>query len=126
MKKVLFKNKIFRIGFAIMLTILFFLNLFSFLTTLKLLPLVATIAQGIIVYFIISKNKLAKIGIKIWASILIFGAGLSLLGKILKLIAQKSPLSFNNEVFLDFLLLFFGVLVYYLANKTIVIKKEVI
>ena len=50
--------------------------------SIALLPIAI---QGVLLFLIFSKNKNAKIGIKIWAIILMLGYGISFLAKLLKI-----------------------------------------
>jgi len=121
MEKIRFKEKTFEyalIGYIILLLCWNFYGLTSG-TFKALLPIAI---QGILLFLIFSKNKNAKIGIKIWAIILILSHGISFLAKLFKIaLGDEINLTelLNKVVFLTI-----GILIYVFNEKYVEISKE--
>ncbi|MCB4800296.1 hypothetical protein [Neotamlana laminarinivorans] len=122
MEKVIFKEKAFEyslIGYIILLLCWNFYGLSSG-NFIAFLPIAI---QGILLFLIFSKNKNAKIGIKIWAIILILSHGISFLAKLLKIgLGDEINLT---EILNKAIFLIIGILIYSFNEKYVeLIKTE--
>ena len=121
MEKVIFKEKTFEyslIGFIVLLLCWNFYGLSS--GNLKALLPIAI--QGTLLFLIFTKNKNVKIGIKIWAIILILSHGISFLAKLVKIgLGDEINLTelLNKAIFLTI-----GILIYVFNEKYVEISKE--
>ena len=98
-----------------------FWNFYVF-STGEIKALMPILLQGILLYLIYSKNKYAKLGIKIWAVILILSYGMQFFAKILK-VTLGDEIEFstiaNKAVFMTF-----GILMYIFNEKYVDIIKQ--
>ena len=124
MEKAYFSNKIFKTSLIVVLGILSFWNLCLLLLWKEPITLFTIIMQVTILLLIIKESKYAKLGIKIWSLILITGSALSFLGKSIKFFVGDNSINSFKGLFIEFLLLIIGILIYYYANKTIKIKTS--
>jgi hypothetical protein len=121
MEKSEFKNKIFEYSLIGYLISLLCWNLYA-LDIGNLFGLIPIGIQGILLFLIISKNKYVKIGIKIWAIILILSHGLSLVGKsIKKFLGDEIIISelMNKIIFLTI-----GIFIYVFNEKYVELVKS--
>ena len=120
MKKIEFKNKVFEYSLIGCIILLLCWNLYT-LTTGNLKSLISITFQGILLFLIFSKNKYAKIGIKIWAIILFLSHGISFLAILIKSFLGDEILItqlFNKASFL-----ILGIFIYVSNEKYIDITK---
>ena len=87
----------------------------------NLIGIIPIVIQLIIIYLIFDKNKLAKIGIKIWSIILIAGPSLSILGGLLKTVGGIDL--DVNKLIERIIMLSIGILIFYYNDKTVKIEK---
>ncbi|WP_242203166.1 hypothetical protein [Aestuariivivens insulae] len=122
MEKIRFKEKAFEYALIGYIILKLLWNIYG-LTTGITKALIPITLQGILLYLIFSKHKYAKIGIKIWAIILILSYGLSFLAKIVKIILGDE---IETTVLLNkALLLTIGILIYVFNEKYVeIIKTE--
>ena len=121
MTKIKFKEKAFEYALIGYISLLLCWNFYG-LTTGNLKALIPIAIQGILLFLIFSKNKNAKIGIKIWAIILILSYGISFLAKLIKIaLGDEINLTelLNKAVFL-----LIGILIYVSNEKYVEISKE--
>jgi len=121
MEKIKFKEKAFEYSLIGYIILLLSWNLYG-LTTGNIKALLPITIQGVLIFLILSKNKNAKIGIKIWAIILILSHGISFLAKLFKI-------GLGDEINLTELLtkaisLTIGILIYVCNEKYVEISKE--
>ncbi len=120
MEKIILKNKIFEyflIGFLIILLVR---NLYA-LGTGNLIGIITCGIQGLLLFLILTKNKFGKIGIEVWAIILVLSNGISLLAKLIKaLFGNEIPITvlFKKLIFLTI-----GILIYIFSKKYVEIVK---
>ena|SRR5690606_859555 len=120
MEKIIFKEKAFEYSLIGYITLLICWNFYGLLSG-NLMALVPIAIQGTLLFLIFSKNKYAKIGIKIWAIILILSHGLSLLAKIVKIILGDE---IEMTVLLNkIVMLTIGILIYIFNEKYVDIIK---
>lgn len=120
MEKIEFKNKTFEYSLIGFIILLLCWNLYT-LTTGISKALIPIIIQVILIILIFLKNKHAKIGIKIWAIILILSYGISFLAKLVKIfLGDEIVLSelINKAIFL-----ILGILIYMFNEKYVEITK---
>lgn len=118
--KTKFINPTFYYLLIIFISILLIYNIFSLINKFDLIILIPILIQTLLLYLIISKNKFAKIAIKIWTIIfLIVGSSFQIIGKILLLISY----GFLEEKIIEFIsilpILIIGILILVFTNKTV-------
>ena len=98
-------------------------NIISLIFQFNLLTFLPITIQIFLLYLILSKNKYAKIGIKIWTILFVITAfGLQFLGKTLKIFADGF-IAFNPaEYFRVLFFLIIGILILVFTVKTVVVK----
>ncbi len=122
MEKIRFKEKAFEYALIGYIGLKLLWNFYG-LTTGITKALIPISIQGILLYLIITKNKNAKIGIKIWAIILILSHGISFLAKLLK-IALGDEINLT-ELLNKAIFLIIGILIYSFNEKYVeLIKTE--
>jgi|TARA_R110001592_G_scaffold196893_1_gene444768 hypothetical protein len=94
-------------------------NLYSSITTGRLIGLLPITVQGVLIGLILTKNQYAKIGIKIWAIFLAVASGLQFVGRLL----QDSADNFANANSLHYIMIGFtalvGITIVIYVNKTV-------
>ena len=120
MNKITFKNQTFYYLLISYLIILICWNSYALLNG-NLIGIIPIVIQLIIIYLIFDKNKLAKIGIKIWSIILIAGPSLSILGGLLKTVGGIDLEV--NKLIERIIMLSIGILIFYYNDKTVKIEK---
>ena len=118
-EKVRFKNRVFYLLLISCLILLSAWNIYA-LTIGDLKAIIPIIIQGVLLFLILTENKHAKLGIKIWAIILILSNGISFLAKLLKIFLG------DEVVFLDLLnktvFIMVGVSTYFFNKKYVEIS----
>ena len=120
MEKLEIKNKIFEYSLIGYLILLLCWNLYA-LDTGNLYGFMPIGIQGILLFLIFTKNKYAKIGIKIWAIILILSHGLSLAGKSIKIFLGDEIII--TELLNKIIFLTIGILIYMFNDKYVELLK---
>ena len=120
MEKTKFNNTTYYWAVMTIFILLLANNLFVAIVGFRVVVLLPVVILSILLFLTITKNKLAKSGIKIWAMIfLIIASGLQFFGQFLKDIAY----GFGNIDFWYYmktgLSVCLGILIYIYANKTI-------
>jgi len=72
---------------------------------------------------VLMKNKYAKIGVKIWAIILMIGGGLVILGKLLKLLIGDDISDGIEKLILNIIIFTVGLFIYSFNQKTVEVKQ---
>ncbi|WP_159019541.1 hypothetical protein [Algibacter sp. L3A6] len=122
MEKTIFKNKIFEYSLIGYLILLSSWNLYV-LGTGNLFAIITCGIQGLLLILILTENKYAKNGIKIGAIILIFGHGLSLIGKSIKIFLGDEIVT--SELLKKTIFLTIAILIYVFNEKyTELVKTE--
>lgn len=112
--KTIFKNKVFYLLLISCLILLSAWNIYS-LTIGNSKAIIPILIQGILIFLILTENKHAKLGISIWAILLMFSNGISFLAKLFKIfLGDEIVFSalLNKIVFLTI-----GVLIYFFNKK---------
>lgn len=121
--KTYFKNAIFYWVIISLISLLLFLNLFAFITTLNPIALLPIIIQTILLLLLFTQHKYAKIGIKIWTILfLIIANGLQLLGAILQIMGGGNPTTTILDYTKFIALILLGVAILFFTNKTVETK----
>lgn len=123
MEKTFFKNQTFQILIIVALGLLICWNLYTFLITKSLVALVPSLIQIVIFILVLLKHKHAKMGINIWAIILMLGGGLVILGKLLKLIAGDDIMDGIGKLILNIIIFSAGLAIYNFNQKTVEVKR---
>lgn len=123
MKKTIFTNQIFKGIILITLCILIILNTYSLLIQQRIMSVLPLFIQAIVMFLIIKEHKYAKLGIKIWTIFIITGYGMSLVGKLIKVLLENNY-SANTVYFLSeqVLFLLIGFTILYFNNKTVKVE----
>ncbi len=120
MEKIRFKEKAFEYSLIGYIILLLCWNLYA-LTTGNMQALISISIQGILLFLIFSRNKNAKIGIKIWAIILILSHGISFLAKLLKIFLGDE---INiMELLKKAIFITIGILIYVFNEKYVEVSK---
>lgn len=120
MEKTIFKNKLF---YYLLISYLILLICWNSYTVTKgvLFGILPIVVQLILLYLIFDKNKLTKQGIKIWSIVIIFGYGISLFAKLLKIgLGDKIIIV---DLLNKFIFLSIGILIYVFYEKHTEIVK---
>jgi len=123
MEKTFFKNQTFRILIIVVLGLLICWNLCTFLLTKSLAALIPTIIQIIVLTLVLIRHKHAKMGINVWAVILMLGGGLVILGKLLKLVAGDDIMDGIGKLILNIIIFVAGLAIYNFSQKTVEVKR---
>ncbi|ETN93965.1 hypothetical protein [Zhouia amylolytica] len=123
MERTVFKNQSFYILLITFLGILLCWNLWTFWNSKNLIALIPAIIQIIILGLIFTKNKQAKLAIKIWAIILIAGPSLSILGNTIKVLLGDEILSKIMPLIIQILILTAGLYINHFNNTTVELKN---
>ena len=120
MEKIEFKNKLFEYSLIGLLILLLCWNLYA-LTLEGFKALIPILIQGTLLFLILSKNKQAKIGIKIWSIILILSYGISFFIKSFEILL-------GDEIEINIIIkkgvyLIIGILIYSFNKKYVEIIK---
>ena len=121
MDKTIFKNKLF---FYLLISYLIFLVVWNSYALIlgNLVGGLSVLIQAILLLLIFNKHKYAKLGIKLWSTILIIGFSLSIFGKLIKIFLGDEiiiPVLMEKIIFL-----IFGILIYTANEKYVEIKSE--
>ncbi len=90
--------------------------------TQNLIALIPAVVQLIILILILTKNKHAKLGIKIWSILLIVGPSLSILGKTIQILLGDDVLGKVGPPIIQILILFAGLTIYHYNTTTVEVK----
>jgi energy-converting hydrogenase Eha subunit E len=123
MEKTVFKNQTFQILIIVALGLLLCWNLYTFLFLKSLVALIPIIVQITVLVLVLMKNKYAKIGVKIWAIILMIGGGLVILGKLLKLLIGDDISDGIEKLILNIIIFTVGLFIYSFNQKTVEVKQ---
>ncbi len=121
--KTYFNNSIFYWIITSAISLLLLLNIFTLIASFNPITFLPIIIQSLLLYLIFTKNKNAKLGIKIWSILfLIIANSLQLLGGILQILGKGNP----NLGLLDYLklviLILIGTFILIFTNKTVDVK----
>ena len=123
MEKTFFKNQSFQILIIVALGLLICWNLYTFLISKSLIALIPTIIQIIVLVLVLMKHKHAKMGINVWAVILMLGGGLVILGKTIKLLIGDDVTDGIGKLVLNVIILLAGLAIYNFNQKTVEVKR---
>lgn len=123
MEKTFFKNQLFQILIIVALGLLICWNLYTFLISKSLIALIPTIIQIIVLVLVLTKHKHAKMGINVWAVILMLGGGLVILGKTIKLLIGDDVTDEIGKLVLNVIILLAGLAIYNFNQKTVEVKQ---
>lgn len=88
------------------------------------LALISVSIQSTVLYFIVTKNKYVKLGLKIWGGLMTLTGGLRLFSMLLYLIIQRYEMVNSFVFYQSSIYLIFGILIIVFSEKTILeIKK---
>lgn len=119
MKKTKFENLILYYSIIILLICLILFNFYSTFQTQNYIGFLPILLQLTLLILIINKHKFAKVGIKLWAILLIIVFGLKIVGKLLKDSADDT-LSSNLEKYIILIIGFtIGIILLNLTNTTV-------
>ena len=120
MEKIFFRNKTFFYLLISYLILLLLWNSYAVLTG-NLFGIIPIFIQLIIIYLLYDKNKNAKIGIKIWSIFLIIGPSLSIIGKLLKVLAGEDLEIY--KLIEKIIMITIAILIFYFNENTVEIQK---
>ena len=89
----------------------------------NLMGLIAVVIELALLYLLFNKHKLTKTAIHFWAIIMMIGPGLSIFGKLIKVVTGDDLNLMVNSLVQNLLLFTFGLIIYY-CNKTSVFIAE--
>lgn len=122
MEKTFFKNQLFQVLIIVTLVLLLCWNIYIFLISKSLIALIPIIVQIIVLVLVLIKHKHAKMGIKVWAIILMLGGGLVILGKTLKLLIGDDISDEIGKLILNLIIFLTGLAIYKFNETTEVVK----
>ncbi|MEK6152568.1 hypothetical protein WIW50_04885 [Flavobacteriaceae bacterium 3-367] len=123
MKKTVFKNQTFQVIIIFTLGILICWNLYTFLISLSLIGLIPTIIQIVVLTLVLLKHRNAKMGINVWAVLLMLGGGLVIVGKIIKLLIGDDISNGIGKLLLNIVFFSAGLAIYRFNQKTVEVKR---
>ena len=123
MEKTFFKNQTFQVLIIAALGLLICWNLYTFLISMSLIALIPTLIQIIVLVLVLMKHKHAKMGINVWAVILMLGGGLVILGKLLKFFAGDDIMDGIGKLILNVIIFSTGLAIYNFNQKTVEVKR---
>lgn len=123
MEKTFFKNQPFQALIIATLGLLICWNLYTFLISMSLMALIPTLIQIIVLVLVLMKHKHAKMGINVWAVILMLGGGLVVLGKLLKIFAGDDIMDGIGKLILNVIVFSVGLAIYIFNQKTVEVKR---
>lgn len=123
MEKIFFKNQTFQILIIGALGLLIYWNFYTFLLFKSLIALIPTLIQIIVLILVLMKHKHAKMGINVWAVILMLGCGLVILGKLLKIFAGDDVMDGIGKLILNVIIFSAGLAIYNFNQKTVEVKR---
>lgn len=123
MEKTFFKNQTFQVSVITLLVLLICWNLYTFLITKSLVTLIPTTIHTIVLVLVLMKHKHAKMGVNVWAVILMLGGGLVILGKLVKLFVGDDITDGIGKLLLNVIILSAGLLIYKYNQKTVQVKR---
>ena len=125
MQKTIFKNDIFYWLLLAYLILLMSWNMYALILG-QFFAAVPVCLQLLLLYLILKKHRLAKLGISIWSILLMTGPGLAITGKLLTALADQSiPLQLP-QLLESLLFLLLGLAIYYFNRKTVVVDNSVV
>ena len=123
MEKTFFKNQVFQVLIIAALVLLICWNIYAFLISKGLTPLFATIVQIIVLVLVMMKHKHAKMGIKIWAIIMMLGPGLIIIGKTIKLLIGDDMTGQIGALITNAIILIAGLAIYNFNESTVEVRR---
>lgn len=123
MEKTVFTNQTFYTLILLGIGILISWNLYIFSISQNLIALLPTFVQFILLVLIMSKSKHAKLGIKIWAIVLIVGPSFSIVGKTIQVLLGDDVIGKVGPLVIQILILFAGLTIYHYNNTTVEVKN---
>ena len=123
MKKTVFISSFFKGIILIILSVLIILNVYNLLIQQKIMGIIPLLIQVMVMLLIVKEHKYAKLGIKIWSIFIIAAYGLSLVGKLIKVLLENDY-STNTIYFIlrQVLFLLVGLTILYFNNTTVKVK----
>lgn len=122
MEKTVFKNQNFHALVITALGILFCWNLYNVLFAKSYFSLIPLTVQAVVLCLILTRDKNAKLGIRVWSVIMMIGPGLSILGKILKMATGDDIVSMMGPLILQLIFLAVGLLCYHYNDTTVEVE----
>ncbi|NAY93438.1 hypothetical protein GTQ34_16120 [Muricauda sp. JGD-17] len=123
MEKTFFKNQTFHVLIIFALGFLICWNLYIFLISKSLVALIPTVIQVVVLTLVLMKHKHAKMGINVWAVILMLGGGLVILGKLMKLSIGDDITDGLGKLILNVIIFSAGLAIYNFNQKTVEVKR---
>jgi hypothetical protein len=123
MEKTVFKNQTFQILIIAALGLLLCWNLYTLFFLKSLVALVPIIVQTTVLVLVLTKNRHAKMGIKIWAIVLMIGGGLVILANTMKLLIGDDISDGTEKLILNIILFTVGLFIYDSNQKTVEVKQ---
>ncbi|MFI0428000.1 hypothetical protein [Mariniflexile sp. HMF6888] len=121
MGKTVFKSKLFHLLLICYLISLLSWNIFNLISGNLNASIPITI-QATVLFFILTENKHAKFGIKVWAIVIIISHSISLLAKLFKIFVGDEIIIadlLNKIIFASI-----GILIYLFNEKYVEIEKQ--
>lgn len=122
MQKTIFTNNIFYWLLLAYLSLLISWNVYAF-SLGQFFAVLPVSLQLALLYLILKKHKLAKIGVTAWSVLLMLGPGLAILGKILKVLTGDSLSLMIPQLLESFCFFLVGLSIFYFNKNTVVVDK---
>ncbi|PRX53736.1 hypothetical protein [Flagellimonas meridianipacifica] len=119
MEKTVFKNETFHVLLVVALSLFICWNLYTLVLVKNYFTIVPLLVQAIVLAFVLTRDKGAKMAIKVWSILLIIGPGLSILGKTIKIFFEEDIVSLIGPLFLQIVLLVIGLTIYHYNDTTV-------
>lgn len=123
MEKTLFNNQTFQLLIICALGLLISWNIYTFISYKAFVALIPTSIQVTVLILVLMKHKYAKMGINVWAVLLILGGGFVILGKLLKLFVGDDISSEIEKLISNIIFFSVGLTIYYYNQKTVEVKR---
>lgn len=123
MQRTIFKNDIFYWLLFAYLILLMSWNVYALILG-QIFAVVPVCLQLVLLFLILKKHRLAKVGISIWSILLMLGPGLAITGKLLTALAdENSPLQVP-QLLESSLFLILGIGIFYFNRRTVSVSKS--
>ncbi len=123
MEKTFFKNQTFEVLLMFALGILICTNIYTFLISKNPIALIPTVIQILVLSLVLMKHKYAKLGISLWAVMLMLGGGLVILSKLIEFFIGDDIMNSLPKLILNIIVFSVGLVIYNFNQKTVEVKR---
>ncbi|WP_223034333.1 hypothetical protein [Hanstruepera marina] len=122
MKETVFNSQLYKIFVILLLSLLVLWNIYTFLVSDSTPSILRAVFQFLILMLIFTKSQYAKLGIKIFAALLIISSSITFIGGLIKIYFDQDLMSIILTLIVPLILLILGIVIYHYCVTTVTVK----